>query len=112
MYACIVMARSDEPIGSFDAARKLLSALERQLNAAGSRFDLVVIGGSALLAQGLVGRATEGIDVVALATPHGLVSAVDLPPALLSAAERVGRDLDSLQAVRGGGPSRQAPSGP
>jgi hypothetical protein len=88
------MSPAEEPITSLDVARELLHALERQLGAGGASFDLVVIGGSALLAQGLAGRATQDVEVVALATPDGLISAVDLPTALVAAVERVARDLD------------------
>jgi hypothetical protein len=61
---------------------------------AGTHYDLVVIGGSALLARGLVGRATQDVDVVALATPDGLISAVDLPSDLLAATATVARDFE------------------
>jgi Nucleotidyltransferase of unknown function (DUF6036) len=88
------MPASREPIGSVDAANELLQALDQQLGAAGTSFDLVVIGGSALLARGLVDRATQDVDVVALRSRDGLISAVDLPPDLQAAAQRVARDFD------------------
>lgn len=49
-----------------ERADELLFALGEQLGAASQRFDLVVIGGSALLALGLVERATRDVDVLAL----------------------------------------------
>jgi hypothetical protein len=52
------MNSSQNPITSADVVHELLLALDQQLGAAGTSFDLVVIGGSALLAKGLVGRAT------------------------------------------------------
>ena len=81
-------------IQSADAAHELLEALGQQLTRAGSSFDLVVIGGSALLARGLVERATRDVDVVAIAGPNGLQSAVALPKELTAAVERVARDFE------------------
>ncbi len=81
-------------IQSADAAHELLEALGQQLTRAGSSFDLVVIGGSALLARGLVERATRDVDVVAIASPNGLQSAVALPKELTAAVERVARDFE------------------
>jgi hypothetical protein len=49
-----------------DSADPILEALGEQLAARGERFELVVIGGSALLALGLVERATRDVDIVAL----------------------------------------------
>jgi hypothetical protein len=56
---------------SADATDRLLSALGEQLGLLGERYDLVVIGGSALLALGLVSRPTRDVDVVALAGSTG-----------------------------------------
>jgi hypothetical protein len=80
-------------IGSADAAHELLAALEEQLRVRGQSYDLVVVGGSALLALGLVQRATQDVDIVALADGGRLASAVNLPSELLSAAARVARDF-------------------
>jgi hypothetical protein len=87
-------ASPHESIDSAGVAHELLEALGQQLAAVGSSFDLVVIGGSALLARGLIERATRDVDVVALGSPEGLRSAVALPPQLVAAAERVARDFD------------------
>lgn len=83
-----------ETIQSASAAHELLEALGEQLLETGASFDLVVIGGSALLARGLIDRATRDVDVVALASPGGLRSAVSLPPQLIAAVERVARDFE------------------
>jgi hypothetical protein len=80
-------------IQSADEADRLLSALEEQLSRAGQHYDLVVIGGSALLALGLVSRATQDVDVVALADSDGLYEAVPLPDPLVEARNRVARDF-------------------
>jgi hypothetical protein len=81
------------PIENADVVDELLSALEEQVRAAGLAYDLVVVGGSALLALDLVHRATQDVDVVALFGPGGLRSAVDLPAGLLAARDRVARDF-------------------
>jgi hypothetical protein len=89
------MADGDQDaIRSAEAAEELLGALSEQLQAASLNFDLVVIGGSALLARGLVERTTRDVDVVALAGSDGLLSAVELPAGLLRAVATVARDFD------------------
>jgi hypothetical protein len=57
------------------------------------RLDLVVIGGSALLALGLVDRTTRDVDVVAIRRGSRLVRPDPLPEALLEAARRVALDF-------------------
>lgn len=86
------MAESDQ-IPTAEAAHELLSALEQQLRAAGLAYDLVVVGGSALLTLNLVRRSTADVDVVALAGPGGLTSAKELPSGLVAARDRVAEDL-------------------
>lgn len=51
------------PLDSSAAMDRLLSALGEQLFSAGHEYDLIVIGGSALLALGLLSRPTQDIDV-------------------------------------------------
>lgn len=70
-----------------------LSALGEQLADIGSRYEIVVVGGSALLALGIVARTTRDVDVVALVDSEKLLSAQPLPEELQLAAQRVGRDL-------------------
>jgi hypothetical protein len=81
----------------FDSATaidRLLSALNEQLSLTGDRYDLIVIGGSALLALGLVSRSTQDVDVVALMGSAGLDKALPLPKPLAAARARVARDFD------------------
>jgi hypothetical protein len=80
-------------ITSAESATALLTALGEQLGATGAAFDLVVVGGSALLALRLVSRATKDVDLVAVRTEAGLVSADPLPEALSEASSRVARDF-------------------
>jgi hypothetical protein len=56
-----------------DSAAQILSALGEQLAARGERYELVVIGGSGLLALGLVERTTRDVDIVALRSGDALV---------------------------------------
>jgi hypothetical protein len=58
------------------------SALEEQLRDLGAHQEIVVIGGSALTALGLVSRATKDVDLVAIAHDGELSSASPLPDAL------------------------------
>ena len=72
----------------------ILGALEEQLRALGKQQEIVVIGGSALAALGLVRRATRDVDLVAIADGGELLPASPLPDALREARDRVARDFD------------------
>jgi hypothetical protein len=72
---------------------ELLAALGEQLAAAGQRYELVVAGGSALLALGLIERPTQDVDVVALRTANRLIKAEPLPAQIIAARGRVSRDF-------------------
>lgn len=76
-----------------DLAQRVLSALGDQLDTAGARFELVLIGGSALLALGLIHRATRDVDVVALLEDGDLIDPIPLPEALVTARDRVAQDF-------------------
>jgi hypothetical protein len=79
-----------------DAAQtdQLFSALGEQLAARGQRIELVVIGGSGLLALGLIGRPTGDVDIVALLSSGTLAKPRPLPPALIEARDQVARDFN------------------
>jgi hypothetical protein len=72
-------------ISSVETVDRLLSALAEQLQAAGTSYDVLVVGGSALLALGLVARPTQDVDIVALKSAEGLAPAEPLPAALAHA---------------------------
>jgi Nucleotidyltransferase of unknown function (DUF6036) len=76
-----------------ELAARLLFALGEQLAGRGERFELVVIGGSALLALGLVERTTKDVDLVALRSGADLDSAQPLPEGLRAARDLVARDF-------------------
>ena len=82
------------PIVSADANSRLLSALGDQLTVLGRSYELVVIGGSALLALGLISRPTRDVDVLALVGAGGFESAQPLPVPLAEACAKVARDLE------------------
>jgi hypothetical protein len=84
----------------------LLEALGEQLAARGERFELVVIGGSALLALGLVERTTRDVDIVALRSGDELEGADPLPEALRAARDLVARDFSLLPGWLNPGPSK------
>lgn len=72
---------------------ELLAALGEQLAARGVHVELVVIGGSALLAIGLISRPTRDVDVVALLADETLIDPRPLSPELIAARDRVSRDF-------------------
>jgi uncharacterized nucleotidyltransferase DUF6036 len=70
-----------------------LEALGQQLGTLDAQIELVVIGGSALLALGLVDRATRDVDVVAVLEGGAFKPVDPLPEALRTARDRVARDF-------------------
>jgi hypothetical protein len=80
-------------ITSSDRARELLAALSEQLAARGQHHELVVVGGSGLLALGFTDRPTGDVDVVALWDAGSLRKAEPLPQELIDARNRVARDF-------------------
>lgn len=72
----------------------ILGALAEQLRSLADQQEIVVIGGSALTALGLVKRATRDVDLVAVAKDGELRSAEPLPETLQVARDRVARDFD------------------
>lgn len=71
-----------------------LQALEQQLGRLEVRQELVIIGGSGLIALGLVERVTRDVDVVAILEEDRIRVAEPLPEAVTTAAARVAADLD------------------
>jgi len=76
---------------------RLFAALGQQLEAQGATIELVVIGGSALLAIGLISRPTRDVDIVGLLQGGQLSDPRPLPEPLIAARDRVARDF-GLQA--------------
>jgi hypothetical protein len=91
--------------------------LERALKLLGARLDLaqapaiglIVCGGSALIALGLIKRTTRDVDVLALMNSSGdLISPDPLPSYLLDTAKEVARDLGLAPDWLNNGPSSDA----
>jgi hypothetical protein len=88
-----------------ESAERIIEALGEQLAARGERYELVVIGGSALLALGLVERATKDVDIVALRSGETLDNAKPLPKGLGVARDLVARDFSLLPQWLNPGPT-------
>jgi hypothetical protein len=83
----------------------LLGALGEQVAAFGGHIEMVVIGGSALTALGLVRRATRDVDLLAIVVKGELRLAEPLPDVLLSARAAVARDFDLDENWLNAGPT-------
>ena len=70
-----------------------LQTLGEVLEARRLTYEIVAIGGSALMLLGLVGRPTRDLDAIALVEDGGYISADPLPPPLMDAVVSVGRTL-------------------
>jgi len=91
----------------YEQIDQALRLLNGRLSLAGApRFNLIVCGGTALVATGLVLRATRDVDIVALMNDEGgLLDPAPLPRALLDAAHEVAVDLGLPQDWLNNGPS-------
>ena len=69
--------------------------------------EIVVCGGSALIATGLVPRTTQDVDIVALMKAEVLVDSEPLPKYLIEAADRVGKVLNLPADWLNNGPASQ-----
>jgi len=69
--------------------------------------EIVVCGGSALIALSLVARTTQDIDIVALMHDGNLIASEPLPQHLTSAAQKVGRILNFPDTWLNNGPASQ-----
>ena len=92
-------------ISGSDAAEELFLALADQLHARGVQYELVVVGGAALLALGLVERATRDVDLVAVRDRDIMMPTTPLPADLLEARDRVARDFGLPEDWLNAGPA-------
>ena len=69
--------------------------------------ELVVCGGSALIATGLILRTTQDVDILALMEKNQLESSIPLPPYLIEAADKVGKILALPEKWLNNGPAVQ-----
>jgi len=92
-----------------DAARldRALETVSIRLRENGAEpTEIVVCGGSALILTGAVARTTKDVDIVALASPQGLLSPDPLPNDLERAAAEAAEDLGLPDNWLNNGPSR------
>jgi hypothetical protein len=95
---------------------EIFAALDRQVEVrGGTPIGLVICGGTALAALGLVMRTTKDVDVLGrvVETEDGLViqKLEEFPGWLTEAADRVGRDFDLPEDWLNLGPASQVESG-
>jgi hypothetical protein len=87
----------------YDAVEYALDLLGRLLAERGCSYEIVVVGGSALLLLGIVERPTHDLDVLAVVDDGEYVSAQPLPSELGDAARdvaaRLGLESDWLNGV-------------
>jgi len=93
--------------------KKALRLLSDLLDAEGAEPEhLVIIGGSALIALGLVSRSTRDVDIMADVDPgKGLVDPRPMSKALQRAARRVAAELDLEAKWLNTGPADQLRTG-
>ncbi len=95
---------------------EIFTALDRQMEIHGGiPMGLVVCGGTALAALGLVMRTTKDVDILGMVlnTPNGLIiqKIKEFPRWLIEAANKVGRDFDLPENWLNLGPASQVESG-
>lgn len=91
----------------YEQIEKALRLLNGRLVLSGSeRYNLIVCGGTALVATRLVLRTTRDVDIVALADEKGiLIDPEPMPEPLITAAEQVAEDLGLSSDWLNNGPS-------
>src|SRR5260370_40423952 len=97
---------TDTPQLDAGQTHTLLGALGEQLTLREGSYTIAVVGGSALLALGLVPRTTRDIDVVAVLGGDELISAEPLPAKLLEAAAVVAADFGLAADWLNAGPAQ------
>lgn len=78
----------------FSSLDEALTVLGQLLADRGYYYEIVAIGGGSLLLLGQIDRTTKDLDLVALVKDGLFISADPLPPALIQAAEEVGKALE------------------
>lgn len=96
--------------------QEIFEALNSQIRVAGGEpISLVVIGGTALAALGLISRTTRDVDVlgelISSAQPESIREIEKFPDWLTEAAERVRRDFNLPQNWLNSGPTSQVRTG-
>src|SRR5579859_7118343 len=93
---------------TIDGALELLGIL---LEGRGLGYEIVVVGGSALLLLGIIHRPTRDLDVLALVRDGQYMTAQPLPSDLEQAASEVATELGLTPKWLNSGPTAQLQSG-
>jgi hypothetical protein len=101
------MRNTNSSTYGYEHLEEALRLLSGRLALAGApRFNLVVCGGTALIATGLVHRTTQDVDIVAMMGDDGvLLDPAPLPEPLITAAGEVAEDLGLPRDWLNNGPS-------
>lgn len=94
-----------------DALDEALYALGGLLEARGVAYEIVVVGGSALLLLGLIRRPTKDLDILALVNEGKLRPAEPLPAELQEAIADVAEELGLAPDWLNPGPTSQIDTG-
>jgi len=94
-----------------DAIEQALEQLGLLLEDQGAAYEIVVVGGSALLLLGIIHRPTKDLDVLALVRDGVYVAAQPLPIELEEAVRDVAGQLGLAEDWLNGGPTAQLQSG-
>ncbi|MFA6930672.1 MAG: DUF6036 family nucleotidyltransferase [Lentisphaeria bacterium] len=98
---------NNKPIDQLKLAESLRLLNEQLLLMDAPSTELVVCGGSALIATGLVQRTTRDIDILAFMEANELKDSEPLPYYLLRAAANVARTLELPEDWLNNGPAMQ-----
>lgn len=88
-----------------DSLEEALTTLGEVLSSRRLRFEVVAVGGGALLLLGLLDRPTKDLDIVALAHGDDLRTSEPFPPELAQACAEVGRAMGLLPNWMNAGPT-------
>lgn len=94
-----------------DAIEQALDLLGRLLEERGTGYEIVVVGGSALLLLGIIHRPTKDLDVLAVISDGVYVTAKPLPGELEKAARDVAVELGLASDWLNSGPTAQLQTG-
>ncbi len=94
-----------------DAIEQALEQLGLLLEDQGAAYEIVVVGGSALLLLGIIHRPTKDLDVLALVRDGVYISARPLPVELVEAVRDVAGQLGLAEDWLNGGPTAQLQTG-
>ena len=94
-----------------ESLEQALETLGRVLEQRGLEYEIVVVGGSALLLMGIIRRPTKDLDVLAVVRNGEYVTAQPLPEGLQQAVRDVAAGLGLASDWLNGGPTALIQSG-